>query len=279
MVLARMLILPLLALIVLPGAAAAQAVAPSNDILLQAVRKGDAAAVKAALDAGVPADAKFRYDRTALSFAADRGQVEIVKLLLDRGADVNAKDSFYGVTPLVWAANNGHVEVARILLARGATGAGDVLESGVEKRSVELVDAAIGSGKLNAEELSFALEEADKAGAADVASALRKAGALPPPKADFKVDAATLARYAGRYREGGAPSPQTLELSVVDGALQISFGGAPLKLGAFDAVTFRLQDNGRVRLTFKVEDGRVAGFTLNQPNRERWFAREEVPAP
>jgi hypothetical protein len=277
MVLARMLILPLLALIVLPAAAGAQASAPSNDILLQAVRKGDAAAVKAALDAGVPADAKFRYDRTALSFAADRGQVEIVKLLIDRGADVNAKDSFYAVTPLVWAANNGHVEVARILLSRGATGAGDVLESGVEKRSVELVDAAIGSGKLNAEELSFALEEADKAGAAEVAAALRKAGAVPPPKADFKVDPATLARYAGRYREGGAPSPQTLELSVADGALLASFGGSPLKLGAFDPVTFRLQDNGRVRLAFKVEDGRVAGFTLKQPNRERWFAREEAP--
>jgi hypothetical protein len=276
MVLALMLILPL-ALIVLPAAAGAQAVAPSNDILLQAVRKGDAAAVKAALDAGVPTDAKFRYDRTALSFAADRGQVEIVKLLLDRGADVNAKDSFYGVTALVWAANNGHVEVARILLARGATGAGDVLESGVEKRSVELVEAAIGSGKLNAEELSFALEEADKAGAAEVTAALRKAGAVPPPKADFKVDPATLARYAGRYREGAGPSPQTLELTVADGALQVSFGGPPLKLGAFDPASFRLQDNGRVRLAFKVEDGRVAGFTLNQPNRERWFAREEAP--
>jgi hypothetical protein len=277
MVVARMPIVPLLALIVLPAAVGAQSAAPSNDLLLQAVRKGDLAAVKAALDAGVPADAKFRYDRTALSFAADRGQVEIVKLLLERGADVNAKDSFYGVTPLVWAANNGHADVARILLARGATGAGDVLENGVEKRSVALVDAAIGSGKLTAEELSFAVEEADKAGAAEVGAALRKGGAVPPPKADFKVDPATLARYAGRYREGSAPSPQTVDLSVADGVLQATFGGGPNKLGAFDPVTFRLQDNGRVRLTFKVEDGRVAGFTLKQPNRERWFAREEAP--
>lgn len=253
--------------------------AASSDALLQAVRKGDVAAVRAALDAGVPADVKFRYDRTALSFAADRGQVEIVRLLLERGADVNAKDSFYGVTPIVWAASNGHAEVARLLLARGATGAGDVLESGVEKRSVEMVAAAIDSGKLGTEEMSFALEEADKAGAGDVAAALRKAGAVPPPKADFEVDPATLARYAGRYREGSAPSPQTLELSIAEGALQVTFGGPPLKLGAFDAVTFRLQDNGRVRLTFKVEDGRVAGFTLKQPNRERWFAREQAPAP
>jgi len=267
------------AALALSVAVAAPADAPSSDLLLQAVRKGDLAAAKAALDAGVPVDAKFRYDRTALSFAADRGEAEIVKLLLDRGADANAKDSFYGVTPIVWAANNGHAEVARLLLAHGATGAGDVLEGGVEKKSVELVDAAIASGKLSAEELSFALEDADKAGTADVAAALRKAGAVPPPKADFKVDPATLARYAGRYREGTDASGQTIELSVADGVLQGSFVGPPRKLGAFDAVTFRLEDDGRVRVTFKVEGGKVAGFTLKQRSRERWFAREEASAP
>ena len=60
--------------------------AANPDDLLDAVRKGDLAAVKAALDAGVPVDHPFRYERTALSFAAARGQVEIVKLLLERGA-------------------------------------------------------------------------------------------------------------------------------------------------------------------------------------------------
>ena len=42
---------------------------------------------------------------------------------------------------------------------------------------------------------------AEKASAAAVAARLRKAGAVPPPKADFSVDAAVLARYAGRYQE------------------------------------------------------------------------------
>jgi ankyrin repeat protein len=268
-----------LAALALSVAVAGPADPPSSDLLLQAVRKGDLAAAKAALDAGVPVDAKFRYDRTALSFAADRGQAEIVKLLLDRGADANAKDSFYGVTPIVWAANNGHAEVARLLLAHGATGAGDVLESGVEKKSVELVDAAIASGKLSAEELSFALEDADRAGAADVAAALRKTGAVPPPKADFKVDPATLARYAGRYKEASPGGSATAEATVADGVMQLTFGGGPSKLGAFSPTTFRLQDDGRIRFTFKVEDGRVKGFTMNQPGRERWFAREEAPAP
>jgi hypothetical protein len=269
---------PVLALALVLAAPAAPAATTANDALLQAVRKGDLAAVQAALDAGVPVDAKFRYDRTALSFAADRGQAAIVKLLLDRGADVNGKDTFYGATALVWAAQNGHAEVARLLLARGANGAGDVLDSGVEKKSAELVEAAVGSGKLSAEELSIALEESEKAGAAEIAAALRKAGAVPPPKAEFVVDAATLAGYAGRYREGGAATAQPNDLSVADGALWVSFGGPPEKLAAFDPVTFRLADNARFRATFKAEGGRVSGFTLKQPGRERWFAREEAPA-
>jgi hypothetical protein len=250
---------------------------PSNDSLLQAVRQGDAVAVKAALDAGVPVDAKFRYDRTALSFAADRGNVEIVKLLVERGADVNAKDSFYGVTPILWAAANDHPDVARYLLSHGATGADTVLENGLEKKSVALVEAAIGSGKLTADDLSYALDDAERGAAAELAAALRKAGAVPPPKAEFAVDPATLASYAGRYKDPtGGGGPQTVELAVADGVLQATIGGGPNKLAAFDPVTFRLQEDGRVRLVFKVEGGRVAGFTLKRPNRERWFAREEA---
>ena len=246
--------------------------------LLTAIRHGDAAAVKALLAQGTPADAKYRYDRTALSFAADRGDVEIVKLLLERGADVNAKDTFYSATPLTWAAANGHVEVVRLLLGRDATGADDVLSTGVRKRNPELVEAAIASGKLSADDLSFSLEEAEKASASEVAALLRKAGAVPPPRADFNVDPTTLASYAGRYREGTG-SKDVLELSVAEGALHVSFGRQPWRLAAFDAVNFRLVDNGRVRLAFKVAADRVQGVTVKEDATERWFAREEAPSP
>ena len=58
--------------------------AATPDDLLEAERRGDVGAVKAALDAGIPVDTPFRYDRTALSFAAGHS-VEIVKLLLYAG--------------------------------------------------------------------------------------------------------------------------------------------------------------------------------------------------
>ena len=56
-----------------------------NDQLYDAVRKGDVAAVTAALDKGADVNAKFRYGATALFKAAERGHTEIAKLLLDRG--------------------------------------------------------------------------------------------------------------------------------------------------------------------------------------------------
>lgn len=51
--------------------------------------------------------------------AAKSGRPQLVKLLLDRGAEVDANDSLEG-RPLHQAAEGGHVEAARILLAAGA---------------------------------------------------------------------------------------------------------------------------------------------------------------
>jgi len=51
--------------------------------------------------------------------AADFGQAEVVKFLISKGADVNAKDNF-GITPLLAATYEGHVDVVDILLKKGA---------------------------------------------------------------------------------------------------------------------------------------------------------------
>jgi len=52
--------------------------------------------------------------------AANRGRAEIVKLLLDRGAQVDAKRSTDGATALCQASMLGHAEVVRLLLEKGA---------------------------------------------------------------------------------------------------------------------------------------------------------------
>jgi uncharacterized protein len=57
--------------------------------------------------------------RTVLMTAAERGNVEMIRLLIAAGADVNARGSDYG-TALFVAIKNGHSEIVRSLMDAGA---------------------------------------------------------------------------------------------------------------------------------------------------------------
>lgn len=83
--------------------------------LREVIETGDVAAVEAMLAKGQP---HGRYDLTN-SLLGLRDEPEMVALLLKYGADPNVADQ-YGCTPLMDAARYGHVEVLRILLAGGA---------------------------------------------------------------------------------------------------------------------------------------------------------------
>ncbi|KAF4415639.1 ankyrin repeat domain-containing protein [Fusarium austroafricanum] len=78
--------------------------------------------VKLLLDKGVEIEAKdSMYGRTPLSWAAQNGHEDVVKLLLNKGAEIEAKDSImYGQTPLSWAASNRHEAIVKLLLEEGA---------------------------------------------------------------------------------------------------------------------------------------------------------------
>src|SRR6186713_959842 len=107
--------------LVLSVAALAQgSKAELNEQLFEAVRKGDAAAVTAALDRGADVNAKFRYGTTALFKAAERGNADVTKVLLDRGADVHVKHTFHRATALSWALQTDHLHVVTLLLQKGA---------------------------------------------------------------------------------------------------------------------------------------------------------------
>ena len=57
---------------------------------------------------------------TSLHLAAASGNADMVTLLLDRGADVNALETESGQTPLIFAADENRVDAIRVLLKRGA---------------------------------------------------------------------------------------------------------------------------------------------------------------
>jgi hypothetical protein len=56
---------------------------------------------------------------TPLHYATNNGHIEITRLLLENGAEVNAKSNS-GCTPLHWAAIIGHVDILHLLVENGA---------------------------------------------------------------------------------------------------------------------------------------------------------------
>lgn len=89
---------------------------------LNAVKQGDGPAAEELLrrqpELIIAAD---EYDKTALHWAAEKNHAEIARMLLDAGADIEAKTN-WGDTPLKWAATLGSSTVAELLLSRGAHG-------------------------------------------------------------------------------------------------------------------------------------------------------------
>ena len=77
----------------------AQTPAGDAETLFEAARTGDRARVVSLLNSGVDVNTRSRYGVTAAGFAADKGHLEIVRLLVERGASLDVTDSFYGSRP------------------------------------------------------------------------------------------------------------------------------------------------------------------------------------
>jgi ankyrin repeat protein len=88
--------------------------------LMAAAGNGETAEVKTLLDRGANVNARDSYGFTALIFAAKSGNSSTVRLLLTRGADVNAKSKLLGYTALMNAAAFGNEEMVGALIAQGA---------------------------------------------------------------------------------------------------------------------------------------------------------------
>ena len=183
--------------------------APAADVLLEAARRGDAAVVRALVAKGVDVNAAPGDGMTALHWAAERGQQEVVAVLLGAGAQVSAVTRLGGYQPLHLAARAGHAAVVTVLLAGHAPAAAPTttgataLHFGAAAGSAPAVTALIAAGAaVDAREPQWGqtpLMFAAAAGRTDVVRVLAARGA------DLSL-AAKVVDVSARNREDGAES-------------------------------------------------------------------------
>jgi ankyrin repeat protein len=127
--------------------------------LMTCARTGSVDAVRLLLEFGADVNAKESHrGQTALMWAAAEKHPEVVQALVQQRADVHAR-STTGFTPLLFAAQQGDIESARILLSAGA----NVNETAPGGMTPLLIAASSGRGPL----ATFLLDQGADANAAD----------------------------------------------------------------------------------------------------------------
>lgn len=88
--------------------------------LSQAIENDDVQKVREVLSADIDVNAENNAGEFPLETACQRGNKEIVELLIENGADVNHSEESEFYTALMTASHHGHANIVRLLLKHGA---------------------------------------------------------------------------------------------------------------------------------------------------------------
>jgi uncharacterized protein len=137
-----------------------------------ACQNASGAVIERLIAAGVSANATGPEGETALHTCAHTGNVDAAKVLLAHGASINAGDSWRGQTPLMWAAAQKHPQMIKVLAEAGAdVNARSTIIAWERQRTAEPRDKWLPPGGLTA--MLFAARE----GCVDCVKVLAASGA------------------------------------------------------------------------------------------------------
>ena len=229
-----------------------------------AARAGDLAQVRRLVESGLPVDAANAWGTTALAFAAGQNHAEVVRYLLDRGADPSTRETFFGVSVLDAALDKGAPDyrVAKMLLAAGAKDRATALAHALETGDVALARAATESGPLlESEAVDFRAQF--PALSSELRAILDSAKTEPDPPPPV-YSAKQLAGFAGRF-EGGDQLSASVEVG--DGRLVLDYAGSRTPLTAVAERLFRNVEGG-VTVRYFGRAATIEGLSLERAGQE-----------
>lgn len=243
--------------------------------LLTAARSGDVEAVRRLLDAGLSVETAGPYGMTALIAASGSGQLAVVRLLLERGADANHREGFHGADPLAMALSRGHPEVAILLLANGAEDRAQAFEFAAREGNEAVARAAVASGPFSAsrlQELKRRSTDFEPLFQQLLAQARSRSDPQPPI-----LSAAELEAYVGTYE--GWNSGTQIEVSVEGESLAVSVDATrPVVLIGVAEDAFRSAD-GAIEASFWGRAGTIEGMALQRRGEEPESLRRSIATP
>jgi hypothetical protein len=249
---------------------------PSNpDALLDAARRGDLPAVRAALDTGIPVSATNKYGVSALGFAAERGHFAVVRLLVERGADVNAADTFYGSRPVEFALRGGHLDIAVYLLEHNAQGAVSVLNTAIRRRDANAVRVALATKQADAAALANANGVAAQAGDGAIAAMVKAAADATPAAAPkfVSLNRDLIRSYTGNYQSATTGAMVRL---AIDGERFVltADGQPPLTLKAIEDRRFIADESPELNVVLSGRGGIIERLSIVRGSSSVRYERE-----
>lgn len=242
-----------------------ESVGPDAARFWDAARSGDLAQVQRMVEAGIDIEVADRWSGTALFKAAAAGRLEVVRYLLEEGADPDVKESFWGQRVMDAALADGHFEVAAELLRAGADAREQAFmfammrSSGAEDpaRNLALAEAAVESGPLYASALEQLAQRSPPEGYAALIERAKSRPDPPPPE----LSAKDLEPLVGDY-EGWADD-RRVQARIDGEALVLQIDGRdPVPLVATGTNEFASAD-GTLRVTYFGRAGSIEGIFLS----------------
>jgi outer membrane protein assembly factor BamB len=249
-------------------AIAAPAVATNlkRDALWAAVRAGDVAAARTAVENGADVKVRNEYGVSALWIAAGKDNAAMVEFLVGKGADVNARDDIWYQTPLTAAVGSSKADTVRFLIKSGAKDVDAAVLAATAGGNVEMVQAILDAAKVSQDALDAALDLATNTKAKE---ALVAAGARPLPPAS-ETDRKAWAGLVGKYEsDGGGP----MTIVVKDTGLAIN--GRTVKPTTPD--TFVPLGGSGTSYRVERKDGQPSRITMKRFTAEYSYYRFKEP--